>query len=368
MIIEEIKDVARFSKLEEDWNNLLSKSSIKTVFSSHQWHKCWWEAYGKENELFILICKDGGRPVGISPLMISKDRFRGFPITKISFIENDETPHCAFLMDGTADPSAILATVFDYLRTQRSRWDILWLEKIPENTAIINHLKNYLEGNEYKFIIATSLKSPFLEMDTDWDTFYSEKPQRFKKKIRYDNNKLKKQGDFEIEKLDRPEEIESHMKDIFHVGYKSWKEKIRKSIGSTPENQTFFSTLPRALTNDRNGIVLWTLRFKGEIIAFEYHVREKNIVYALRGEFNEIYSHLSPGSVLDFEIVRNLFENNYSIYNMGGSPDRYKLRWTSKTKNHLDIIIFNRKAYCSVLYFLENNIKPIAKTFFRRPN
>lgn len=361
MIIEEVKDFNEFLNLEEDWNRLLRKSSFDTVFSRHEWYRCWWEAYGGGNELSILLCKEEGRLIAISPLMMSKDHFRGFPIKKISFIENDETPHCTILVDREADLSAIQEGIFNYLTSTPSRWDILWLRKIPKDTGIIDYIKKYLEENEYKFIIRTSLQSPVLIIETDWGTFYSGRTQRFKKKVRHDYNKLKKQGDIEIQKLDTPSKIDSHLKDVFRIGCQSWKGKIRKSIGSTPENRIFFSTLPRALTNDRNGILLWTLRIKGEMIAFEYHVKEKNTMYALRGEFDEAYRPYGPGAVLDYEIVRNLFDNNVKIYDMCGSPDDYKLRWTSELRSHLEFLIFSRRPYSKFLALLEKNAKPIAK-------
>ena len=87
-VISKVSNFHGFLSLEQEWNSLLKRSVSNSIFLSHEWFKCWWEAYGGEYELFILLCKDEGRLIGISPLMMSKDRLRGFPVKKISFIES----------------------------------------------------------------------------------------------------------------------------------------------------------------------------------------------------------------------------------------------------------------------------------------
>ena len=88
MMVDEVKDFSSFLALEKEWNSLVERSQDDTIFLRHEWFKCWWNAYGAEKELLILLVKEDGELIGISPFMISKVRFRGFPIKKISFIEN----------------------------------------------------------------------------------------------------------------------------------------------------------------------------------------------------------------------------------------------------------------------------------------
>ena len=64
MITEEVKDFNEFLNLEEDWNRLLKKSSFNTVFLSHEWFKCWWQAYGKDKQLFIITVTEDKELIG----------------------------------------------------------------------------------------------------------------------------------------------------------------------------------------------------------------------------------------------------------------------------------------------------------------
>ena len=206
------------------------------------------------------------------------------------------------------------------------------------------------------------MRSPILKIKSDWKSFYSGKSQRFKKKIRYDLNKLKRKGNVKIQCFDTPEQIESVMEDVFCIGRRSWKGKIGESIGSTQQTRSFYFTLPRALADAGNCVVVWTLSLDGKMISFEYHVRQNNTVYALRGAYDKEYQDVGPGAVLDYEVVRGLFENDVHFYNMCGDPYQYKLRWTPTSQLHKDVIIFRSGLYGKILAFLEKDIRPIAES------
>ncbi len=98
MDIEVISEYKNFISLEEEWNSLLEKCPNENVFLRHEWFRCWWEAFGKNKQLYIILVKDTGKIIGIAPLMISKDNYRGFPVKKLSFIKDDNTAHADFII------------------------------------------------------------------------------------------------------------------------------------------------------------------------------------------------------------------------------------------------------------------------------
>ena len=362
--IDKIEDFETFLSLKNAWNSLVEKSSINSIFLSHEWIRCWWEAYGQGNQLSILLFQEGNDLKGIAPLMISKVFFRGLPVKRISFIENDETPHCGLIDDPSYEVSAIIEALFNFLGSQESKWDIVFLRKIHQESNLFRYMQPAVRKRGYRIIIRPIFCSPILHLNLDWKNYYTGKSQRFKKKIRYDQNKLKRAGHFKTQLFDTPEQIKSIMDDVFRVGCRSWKAKIGNSIGSTRRNRSFFSGLPHALNKVENGILLWTLSLDDKLISFEYHVRQNSTVYALRGEYDGEYQSFGPGSVLDFEVVRTLFKQGYQRYDMcGDSTDQYKLRWTSEVQPYDEIIVFKRGPYAKILTFGETHVTPIAKRY-----
>lgn len=360
--IECVSKFEDFVSLEHDWNTLLENSEIESVFLSHGWFKCFWDTWGKDKCLRVLIARAGNRLFGLAPLMLYKGRHLRLPVKILSFIENDESPHCGFIIYKDA-AHYVMPAFLNHVYARQNSWDILILRKMPSGTSQINAVKAYCDQNRRRWLDKTSLCSPFLKTDSDWESFYSNKSQRFKKRIRYMHNKLSKQGHFLVGESHAPAEVKELMGQIYDVGARSWKAKVGKAIGSSEQSRMFFSQLPYDLT-PLGVVYLWLLRLNHRLIAFEYHIRQNTIVYALRSSFDEAYRTCGPGSVLDFEVVRSLFNSDVQHYDMCGGPYAHKLRWTSEIKAHTDIMLFNRGPIASGLYFLNKCIKPKFKRIF----
>jgi len=365
VLVSEICKGGEFSTLNAEWDSLLTKSEFDSVFLSHGWFRSFCDAWPYSKKLAVLLAYQNGHLVGAAPLMLCSGRHLGFPAKLLSFIENDETPHCSFIFRKGADKERILFAFLRHASTKIDNWDVLLLRKIPELASWTQCIQRYCEANGHTHVARISLRSPILKVESDWTSFYSQKSQRFKKRIRYAKNKLKRHGAIEVRECHDPKEVKSLLGQVFDIGSQSWKEKIGFAIGSTPERRTFFSKLPDSL-GSRGIVSLWYLSLNNQMIAFEYHVKQQRITYALRAEFDEAYRHLGPGSVLDFEVARSLFENDVESYNMCGSPDEYKLRWTSQVKSHTDVLVFNRHLYGMLLGLLEKRIKPLAKILFNK--
>lgn len=355
IVIKEVMDFDSFLSLEEEWNALLEKCQNDTIFLRHEWFRCWWEAYGAGKELLILLIKENGELLGICPFMISKDDFRGFPIKKISFIENDETPRLNIIyINGRSE---IIEAIIGYLLQKVKEWNILILDRIPVDSESYGMIQKVCQEKKLSFLNKTSWQSPFLRIETDWDTFYKNTSQRLKKRLRYDNNQLKKLGNIEVSQVNSKKK---DLEDIFCVGQSSWKNRIDKSISSTEENKRFFSSLT-VTANAKGWLYVWMMKANGKPIAFEYDLQYKGKVHALRSEFNEEYASYSPGAVLESYIIKDIFLSGCKEYDMGGSADEYKKHWTVNIREHANILVFNKGLYPKLMSFLEGTIIPYIK-------
>jgi CelD/BcsL family acetyltransferase involved in cellulose biosynthesis len=354
-----------FAALRESWNQLVGRSYQDTVFFKHQWFESWWKAYGDRHELSVAISQEDQHIQGAMPLMKSRERLYGLPIRKISFIANNEIPHCGPIIDRSLNLASATRSLLDYVTSTEKHWDVIWLQRMVDNQEMIQPMVAYCRDQGYPVISRDSLHSPVLRLTTDWDTYYAGKTQRFKKKIRNDLNRLKRQGRLSIEQLTSPVLIQERFEDVFRVGNRSWKKKININIGSSVQNRRFFVGLPEWIASERDGVILWTLSVDEKMIAFEYHVQGDRTLFALRSEFDQDYGAHSPGAVLDSEIVKRLFANGIEVYNMCGDSSPYKLRWTSEAQVHRDVIVCNRSVYGRMVSLIEAYGRSIAKRLLR---
>jgi len=350
MKIETITKFEDFLSLETIWNNLVEKSENDTLFLRHEWFKCWWLGFGKNKQLFVLLVKDEGSIIGIAPLMIERTHYRGFPVRKIEFIENSNSPRVNFIL--TKKKEECLEAVFNYLKENKDKWDIIDLRNVPEDTFICGSLPEVLDRNKLLSGIRKGLHSPFISVNSDWHTYYSTRTRRFRKSLKNKTNRIKKIGEPVIQKFENIGNPGTVLTDIMEISKNSWKGKYQRDIASIEDNRRFFEELSKEAGKKR-WLNIWLLSINGKPVAYEYHLKYKDRVSALRGDFDERLRDYSPGSILDAYIVRHVFESNLKEYDMGGSNDFYKRNWTSSARRHTEFIAYKNDLIWRLLYFLE---------------
>ena len=85
MKVEIIQDRNKFRNMSLEWNSLLEKSNVFSVYLSWEWLYTWWEIFGKTQnwELFIVTVRENGELVGIAPFIKRQIKVLGI-INRIS--------------------------------------------------------------------------------------------------------------------------------------------------------------------------------------------------------------------------------------------------------------------------------------------
>ncbi len=353
MDIEVITEYKDFIALEEDWNSLLERCANENVFLTHEWFRCWWEAFSSGKNLFIILVKDANNIIAIAPLMISKGKHRCFSVKKLTFIKDDNAAHADFIIPERKKES--ISLIIDYLQKHKKLWDISILESIINESKTFQSIQYVLKEKKSLFNIKEELHSPFLTIFSDWNSYISSKSRKFRKTLRNEENRVNRLGNITIEEHTNDNNINNILSEIYEISAKSWKGKIKSDISKSIENQNFFTKLSE--TAAKNGwLSIWLLRVDGKAIAMEYHLKYKNIEYGLRGDFDGKYSYFSPGGVLDQKIIQQAFESNLNEYDMCGGASEYKMKWGCSTRQHSILYIFNSKIYSHMIYIIEEKM------------
>lgn len=352
-----ISSFEEFHNLKSDWNNLLEQTSNDRVFMTHEWFTAWWQAFGEGKSLFIVLAKKGDDIVGIAPLMRFNGNFRGMPVRGIGFMENDDSPGCGFIVKEGHEQ--IIGNVFSFLIKDIGNWDVLFLKNMPCDE--INRIMEFLAGKKKRYITTNGLRSPYLKIDSDWEIFYNGVSTKARKTLKNISNRVKRLGNVTIKEYG----IGDKINDMASVSKKAWKYKKGMALINRKDRYRFFQLLSEIA--QKNGwLSIWLTYRDDEPIAYEYHLKYKKSDTALLSEFNEDYSNASPGANLDYEIIRALFGIGITEYDMCGSLDDYKRKWTDDIRDYRNIITFNDSLYAKLLYVFEQKIVSPAKKLIRR--
>src|SRR5258708_28460269 len=61
---------SEFDSLRGEWNALLRRSAMDSVFLRWEWMRTWWDIFNRNRKLFILTIRFNDRLVGLAPFYI----------------------------------------------------------------------------------------------------------------------------------------------------------------------------------------------------------------------------------------------------------------------------------------------------------
>ncbi len=364
MKIEIIDNLKDFLSLESIWNEVLEKSQSDHVCLTFEWFKSWWPAFGKNKQLFILLFKDEGNfTIGIAPFMLCRSRCAGLPVKKISFIYNDNSSRADFLLTGARDN--ILKVMVDYLNVNKDKWNIIELQNMPNESSNFEILQKALRSKGMLFGIKEGLHSPFIPIKSDWQAYFCSRSKKFRKYLRNIINRLTKSGNYIIERIDSRNINQETLNRIFEISNKSWKAKCKKEITHNEENRRFFEEFSQ-ITNEKGWLNVWILNINGKDAAYEYLLRYREKIYALKADFNEKYKYASPGSITNMSALEYYFNNNLKEFDFCGHDEEYKKKWAVNLRQHSNFIIYEKNFYGWALYLLDYKFIYHIKVFLKK--
>jgi len=363
-MITKITEYSDFVVLKEDWNALLESSQEReNVFLRHEWFDVWWQAFGKGKELLILLCQEAGKIIGIAPLMIFRDRYKGLPYKRLGFIEDPNAPSMNFIIKQGGEESVLPAILAYLVEPGTNAWHAAVLNKLPAGSSMLRTSTNCFSQQKIKYLLRNGQDSPYVPVNSDWETFLASTSVRFRKQLRNKINKLNKAGKVSFDVFDNIGVDGKHLEEAMSVSSRSWKQDQGTSMSSTPSRKRFFELLSSVAS--KNGwLRIWLLYLNGNPIATEYHLEYKGRTHAMRGDFDKSHDSLSPGSVLEAHIIEHCFKKGLLEYDFCGLPYGYKLRWTELLHTHNNILFYNGSYFSSGLYILQQYLPLIRWKIF----
>jgi CelD/BcsL family acetyltransferase involved in cellulose biosynthesis len=240
-------------------------------------------------------------------------------------------------------------------------WDTINFQKLQHDGVTGRVFGEEWEGNSQFYRVLDSIASPYISVDNDWESFYKSRTRKFRKGMNNKINRVKKLGDVTIEHINTLPILQACLPDLFSVSSRSWKARYGTAITSNPRDMKFYRDLT-ASAGSRGWIDIWFLKHKGVAIACEYHMVYENRVMILRGDSDESYKDISPGSFLEYNIIKHVFQESIiQDYDFCGANYKYMRNWTDKVKRHDSILYFNSRLIPRLLGFAECKLLPAIK-------
>ena len=362
LTIQCLSDPVMLAGRQKEWDQLASSLDGHQCFHHYAWFDAAWAWRRLQDwKLKILFFYHQDTLVGICPLMLGITRYRAIPVRTLEFLTTPDTQFCDIIChrDKIQEVCEALA---EWLKEASTPWTELNLSHIPATSPTCNCLRNALSRRGINAMLSRLGGNPYIELDKSWQTYYSTRSRRLKKGNNLVANKLSKSGTLSIQWLrgqtgDPP--LEKVLADVIQISAHSWKQTTGLSLDRDGPGAFIHSLSSHA--HNRGWLSVWILRLDDQPIAMEYQLIHNGIVYALRADFDESYGHLSPGTYLNWQLLKALFGEGLKRYYMGPGNNAYKQRWMEGAQDLCRLTAYNRTATGWLWLMLHTRILPMAR-------
>ena len=244
------------------------------------------------------------------------------------------------------------------------RWDVMRLVKLRSDLPVIQAMKDAAHRTGFAIQVLEGGSNPGINLVNGWSSYYSSRSRRLKKGNNLIVNRLKrdeKQIEIRCYDLATADQFDqaSLIKTLVSLSASSWKA----NTGMTLENEgpgAFIARLSEhAMRN--SWFLAWVLTIDGEPAAMEYQLEYNGVVSGLRADYDPRFEEYSPGTLLNWRIIEQLFERDVSFYSLGPGSNEYKMRWAEELRQLKTMVMYGTSMRGRAVGLIEMYLRPLAR-------
>ena len=359
MKIIEITSYGEFTKLQDEWNTLLSQCDNDSVFLRHEWFRVWWCNFSNKNKLLILLAKKNGRLIGIAPLIQSRCKFLGISFNSIEFMANTHSCRCDFIIIPN-ERINVLNKIENYLIKHRKNWKLLRFRDWSNDSRNKNYFKSLIENSVAITSDEGIMCSPYIRIRGEWKNYMSSLKSHFRSNLRRRERLLKQKGEVKIEVIKHSDSLESDLLEGFQIEYSGLKGNNGTAIIAEKHVYDFYNELAH-MAQANGWLRLHFLKVNGQRIAFSYTLSYKKCIFLLKIGHLPKYARYSPGQILRMHEIKLAFQENYNLYDFLGFDMKWKYDWNPIIQTHQYLVIYKKHLFFLLYYFLLKKYRLIKK-------
>jgi CelD/BcsL family acetyltransferase involved in cellulose biosynthesis len=336
--IEVVSDYAAFVSLEAEWNETVERAGIAHPFLRHEWVRTWWDAFSTPGaRLYILVVRAHGRITAIAPFMRETARMYGMPARTIRFIQNDHTPRTDIIV--AAQPDESYRAIWNALRADRDRWDVLQLSQLERESAAGRAFRERAAADRCPIGVWHSSDSPYLSLTGTWDEYLNRLPAKFRSNLRNRMSRLTRLGEPALEVLSGRGAIEAACEEAWRLENSGWKRDAGTAITCDPAVHRFYTTLVERGTA-AGWLQLLFLKVGDRRIATSYGACFKDRLFLFKTGYDPEFATGAPFKILTYFAIQEAYAQGLTEVDFLGDAEPWKIEWTSTSRGHDWLFVF----------------------------
>ena len=323
------------------WNRILQAMPVYDIGQTHQWCRCWWQAYLDQGpwrkNWFVLAYEKEGQIEGIAPLQIRQR----FGIRIVEFLGQSGgfmTDYCALVVSAQ-HRRPLIRQLLQFLLDRDREWDLLslampaWTGELPD---WVSELCMPNATGRLSWAVEVQSFYAALDLPADFDDYLSGLGKKTRAHARQYLRKAERVGAALRLYNDAASE---NIAALYALNRENW------SVFEDQQNRAFIDSVVRTLEGPDQGLVLGIFSADGSPrAAFQGFHCGKMFFLHTAGVARRQAGGLSPGTTMYLLLIQRLIERDFRCFNMGPGPEEYKLRLGARPEPIYRLDLWHRRS------------------------
>jgi CelD/BcsL family acetyltransferase involved in cellulose biosynthesis len=355
---EIVTDYDSFVGLAPEWNDAVRRAGVPHPFLLHEWFRTWWDCFGANRQLHIVVVRDGAGIAAIAPLMSEQVHMYGLPARKLDWLHNDHTPRADCIVTGS--PSTAYDAIWNALRRTPGSWDLLQLSRLPEDSPTLAAFMSRAGRDGCQTGTWRGDVSPYLTLSGTWDSYHASLSAKFRSNLRNRLSRLRAFGEPRLEVLETAAEIADAREDAVRLESSGWKDDSRTSIASDPAVHRFYTLLADRAA-EHGWLRLMFLTVGDRRIATSYGSQFAGRLFLFKTGYDPAYAACSPFKLLTYFATARAYAEGLRELDFLGDAEPWKLEWTDTSRPHDWLFVFADTMRARLLHSVKFQMVPELK-------
>ena len=357
-----IRNPRQWLALREEWDHLPHKTHEYNVFLSFEYLWLWWKYFGISHKLCILVFRHANKTVAVAPFMETLEKYLIGMVNTISFIAAPSCSNLPQCITGADSGPYLHASISFFFHNKQ--WDCIQLSEQRVDYPLVEEIKARFIEEKWLVGVLDDInyhRCPYIELTDTWNEFRRQLPRKMRKNLNRSKNLLKKHGAIKLKTISTWPDLDDALKIYRNIERKSWKVTKDIGFGSDAGSTEFYRSLAKYY-GPKGGFIVRLLMVGEAYIAGTFGILFDGVFYSLMTTFDQKYAQSSPGTYLEALELEDLFGANVRKYDPLCGMLGQKMRWTSTTRNVVDLMFYRPRSFSLIPYLTYFVIKPKLKS------
>lgn len=366
LTVERITERDAWLPLRDVWNGLLDSSASASIALTWEWLTTWWDVFGADRDLFVLVVRDADAVVAIAPLLRRAVRQFGFTFRRLELLGTGEdtadeicSPYPDFIVRRGAEGPALHAIVA-YLRANSADWDeivlsAVWAES-PAQTAFAAACGAC--GVRCCSIVPES--AHYLPLPATYESLLAGLSRPLRQKIRRERREIEAEGG-NLRIVSSASDFEANFDILVRLHQERWTARGEKGVFASERFTRFHRSLGPGLL-DRGWLKLFILSVADTPVSALYtFIYNHRVFYYQSGLAVGACSIASPGTVNLSYGFEHAISQQCTEWDFLKGDDAYKSRWHLQTRPLASVRAAESRPKESVYQFLAESMDTLRR-------